>query len=526
MARTEFTVADAYRYNTSTTVNWIFSHILRYWWLPVVIILGNIATSGMYSFASITIGRAFDLVGSATRTTAGDTAVAVGGSLLTLTLLVLVARCGQGFVDLGKFYAVEMMAQRLERDAREELYISLLGKSQTFHNRQQVGDIMARATNDVQQLSLMISPGAGLIIESVLFVIVPIVGIATIRLELVLVPVIFIITFVFALRQYSSQLNPVSGAMRQSFGELNAGLAESVSGIEVVKGYAQEPQELQRFSKHARNYRDYFVQEGQIKARYLPLLLYGVAYGAAFGHALLLYLNGGLTVGNIIGFMSLMAILAFPTFISLFTFSLVQLGIAGAGRILELIKAETELDENAAGSSQPMHGEIEFQHVSFGYVDEAPVAPDDAGEPIKPASSVLHNISFHARPGATVAIVGQTGSGKSTLTKLVNRTYDATEGRVLIDGVDVREWSLDSLRGADFDELNRISFYFHARLRTTSHLVRRSRPPANRLSRRRRKRKPTSLSSRCPRATTRLLASAALRFLAASASGLQLPVRS
>ena len=446
MARTEFTVADAYRYNTSTAVNWIFSHIFRYWWLPVVIILGNIATSGMYSFASITIGRAFDLVGSATRTAAGDTAVAVGGSLLTLTLIVLVARCGQGFVDLGKFYAVEMIAQRLERDAREELYISLLGKSQTFHNRQQVGDIMARATNDVQQLSLMISPGAGLIIESVLFVIVPIVGIATIRLELVLVPVIFIITFVFALRQYSNQLNPVSGAMRQSFGELNAGLAESVSGIEVVKGYAQEPQELRRFSKHARNYRDYFVQEGQIKARYLPLLLYGIAYGAAFGHALLLYLNGGLTVGNIIGFMGLMAILAFPTFISLFTFSLVQLGIAGASRILELIKAETELDENAAGSSQPMHGEIEFQHVSFGYVDEAPVERENAGAAAKPASSVLHNISFRARPGATVAIVGQTGSGKSTLTKLVNRTYDATEGRVLIDGIDVCEWSLDSLR--------------------------------------------------------------------------------
>lgn len=436
MARTEFTVAGAHTYNTSTSVRWILSHLSRYWWLPLLIVLGNLATSGLYSYASILIGHAFDVVA-----TPGVT----GAALLSIALLVLAARCGQGFIDLGKFYVVEMMAQRLERDSREELYISLLGKSQTFHNRQQVGDVMARATNDVQQLSLMISPGAGLIIESALFVIVPIIGIATIRLELLLVPLIFSVAFGFALRQYSNQLNPVSGAMRESFGELNAGLAESVSGIEVVKGYAQEPQELTRFSNHARNYRKYFVQEGQIKARYLPLLLYGIAYGLAFGHALLLHLNGSLTVGNIIGFMGLMAILAFPTFISLFTFSLVQLGIAGAGRILELIKAETELDENAAGSSQTMNGGIEFQHVSFGYADEQPTL-DDASATDKPQSSVLHNISFHAEPGATVAIVGQTGSGKSTLTKLVNRTYDPTIGRVLIDGVDVREWSLDSLR--------------------------------------------------------------------------------
>jgi len=122
--------------------------------------------------------------------------------------------------------------------------------------------------------------------------------------------------------------------------------------------------------------------------------------------------------------------LEFPTFISIFTFTLVELGTAGAERILELIKARTELDENKGGVSRPMRGEIAFENVSFAY----------DGKP------VLKNISFTARPGETIAIVGQTGSGKTTLTWLINRIYDATQGRVTVDGIDVRNWDMTSLR--------------------------------------------------------------------------------
>jgi ATP-binding cassette subfamily B protein len=130
--------------------------------------------------------------------------------------------------------------------------------------------------------------------------------------------------------------------------------------------------------------------------------------------------------------MGLMGALGFPAFISIFTFSLVQLGIAGAERILELIREDTELDENASGYASEIKGEIVFENVSFRYeVDE---------------KESLTNLSFRAAPGQTVAIVGQTGSGKSTLTKLVNRAYDVSEGRILVDGVDVREWNLESLR--------------------------------------------------------------------------------
>jgi ATP-binding cassette subfamily B protein len=449
MTLREFTVADEYQYDRRSPLRWIVSHVLRYPLLPLVMVIGVICTSSLYSYSMVLVGDAFNLISGPN---------ASGRALLQLALLLLVVRSGVGVVDLLRLCAVELMAQRLERDAREELYISLLGKSQTFHNRQRVGDVMARATNDVQQLNLMISPGASLIFESTVFTIVPLIAIAGLNPQLLLIPVLFIIAFVIALRRYNRELNPIEGALRMQYGKMSADLAESISGIEVVKGYAQEAQEKRRFAEDISRYRDLFVEEGRVKARYLPLLLFGIAFGLAFGHALLLFRAGALNVGEVVAYMGLLGVLRFPTFISLFSFSLVQLGVAGARRILELIQAETELDENAGGIARPIQGAIQFENVSFGYADEARTAdflashnaaadrPDAPPAARHPSSLVLHNITFAVAPGQTVAIVGQTGAGKTTLTRLVNRTYDASDGRVLIDGADVRDWSLDSLR--------------------------------------------------------------------------------
>jgi ATP-binding cassette subfamily B protein len=182
--------------------------------------------------------------------------------------------------------------------------------------------------------------------------------------------------------------------------------------------------------ENAKNYRDSFVEQGVIQARYLPLLFLSIALSAAFGHGLWLLSRNELSVGELVAYMGLMGVLRFPTFISIFTFSLVQMGIAGAERILELMREETELDENPQGYAEPMRGELVFDNVSFSHGDV----------------QVLTDVSFRAAPGETIAVVGQTGSGKSTLTKLVNRTYDVDAGRITIDGVDVSEWNLASLR--------------------------------------------------------------------------------
>jgi ATP-binding cassette subfamily B protein len=362
--------------------------------------------------------------------------------LFVIAAIILGIVLLRGVVDLVNSFSVETLGQRLERDARDELYLSLLGKSQTFHNRQRVGDIMARASNDVRQLNPMMNPGVALITESLIGLVVPLVFIATIRLELLLAPVLFVVAFVFALRHYMRQLSPVSTAMRRQFGVMNAGLNETVTGIEVVKSVVQEAQEKRKFVRDAGLYRDYFIKQGHIQARYLPLLLLGFALTGAFAHGLVLLARGEISTGQLVAYMGLMGILQFPAFISIFTFSLVQLGLAGAERILELIREETELDENPAGYAAPIRGEIVFDGVSFGF-GGAPLR----GAPLSGAGKMaLRGLSFRAEPGQTVAIVGQTGSGKSTLTKLVNRAYDVSEGRILIDGVDVRDWNLESLR--------------------------------------------------------------------------------
>ncbi len=421
MIRREFTVEHAYHYNHQSPLRWIISHLMRYPIIPVATTIGYLLANGLFSLIAIETGMAFDLV-----STPGTTR----GEILEIALIILVTSLIQGVLGIGSAFATEVMAQRLERNAREELYLSLLGKSQTFHNRQHVGDVMARATNDVLQLNRMISPGLALIMESFFITLTPLIAIAFIRLELLIVPLLFLLVFIITLRNYSHRLNPVTMAQRAQFGKMNARLAEAIAGIEVVKAYAQEEREQAIFRENARQYRNYFVEEGRIKGQYLPLLIFGIAFGLAFGHALLLYFNGTITVGQVVAFTNLMGMLHFPTFISLFSFVLIQLGLSGAERILDLITTETELDENSGGLAQPINGDITFEHVTFHYNDRP----------------ILKDVSFCARAGETIAIVGQTGSGKTTLTRMVNRIYDTSEGRVLIDGTDVRAWSLHALR--------------------------------------------------------------------------------
>jgi ATP-binding cassette subfamily B protein len=421
VTKSEFTVADERIYDRRSPVRWIVSHVLRYKRWLATFLLGTLLTTVIVSAVPALTGAAFNEVlkpnGSAEQ-------------LFFIFLAILGLVVAQAILDPLAVAGSEFIAQRIERDAREELYLNLLGKSQTFHNRQQIGDIMARATNDVRQLNAMMNPGVSLILGSLLSLAIPILFIGLLNPALLIAPLLFTVAFAIAVYRYNQRLSPVTGAMRYQFGVMNAGLAETITGIEVVKSTAQEEQEKGKFARNARSYRDYFVRQGETQARYLPRLLLSVAFVGGFLQGVWLVTQGQLSVGGLISFLGLMALLRFPADISIFSFVLVQLGVSGAERILAIMREETELDQNEGGYRAPIKGEIVFEHVSFGY-----------GE-----NPILKNVSFRATPGQTIAIVGQTGSGKSTLTKLVNRTYDVTDGRILVDGVDVRAWSLDALR--------------------------------------------------------------------------------
>jgi len=400
-----------------------------------MLVLGAVGNAALAGLIPLLTRSAFD----AMLQPVPDTSV-----LLPLALILGISQVIRGLLQLGRNFGAELLAQREERDIRDELYISLLGKSMTFHSLQPVGDTMARATNDVREINFMFSPGINLVVGSFLFLVIAILYAPRFYPTLIIVPLLFTISYIFSLRQYLKTLAPITDEVRGSFGEMNTHLSETLDGVEVVKGAAQEGAEVERFVINARRVRDAFVRQGDIEARFLPNLLLGLAYAFGLVQALLLYRQGLITTGGVVGYFGLLRMLEFPTFTSSFAFTQISLGISGARRILELMSRENNLDQNALGRDNPMRGEIEFRNVTFAYPDTD--GPDSAPGTGRAEEPVLAGISFRVKPGQTVAIVGQTGAGKTSLVRLVNRTYDATEGQVLVDGVDVRDWNLAALR--------------------------------------------------------------------------------
>lgn len=418
--RAEFTLAHPIQSDRRTPGRWVLSHLLHHKIFIVTMFIGAVGNAALAAVIPVLIGLAFDAAGRKDMR-----AIALAAVWIVISQIV---RAGLQF---GRNFSAEILGQRIERDTREELYVSLLGKSMTFHALQSVGDTMARATNDVRELNLMISPGINLVIGSANFVLMPLIVAPRYHPSLILTPALFTLAYILSLVRYLRVLRPIADRVRLAFGLMNSRLAEAIDGIELVKGAAQETEEIQRFVDNATENRDAIVQQGRVEARFLPLLLLGLAQALGFTHAILLYRAGLIAVGAVVGYMGTLALFGFPTYVSLAAYSQVARGMAGARRILALIQTETELDENVAGYQAPIEGRIRFEDVSFGYV---------AGK------DVLYHISFAIEPGQTVAIVGQTAAGKSTVTRLINRTYDVRAGRVLVDGHDVREWNLAALR--------------------------------------------------------------------------------
>lgn len=418
----EFVVNTSLNSDKSTANRWVFSHLSRHKLLILVMLIGAFGNAALAAAIPIFLGIAFNAVLETPANTRMLGYAALG---------VITSQTVRAVLQLGRNFSSSVVGERMERDMREELYISLLGKSMAFHDMQPVGDTMARATNDVHEVNLMMYPGLNLVVGSANFMIMPLVLAPRYHPLLIIAPLFFVITYFLALVRYLGFLRPVADRVRLAFGRMNSRLAESIDGVELVKGAGQEDQETAVFHQNAFEFRSAAVEQGKIEARFLPLLLMGITQAIGFALALYLYSLGEVSVGGVVAYMGLLALFGFPTFISLTAYSRVSLGLAGARRVLDLMQRETLLDENKDGCQNEIVGSVKFEDVGFGYVG---------------GTCVLQDINFSIEPGQTVAIVGQTGSGKSSIVKLINRTYDVENGRVLVDGVDVRNWSLATLR--------------------------------------------------------------------------------
>lgn len=423
MAISEVSIPFRYKTKRSSAVSWVASHALRHWYIFLVGIIGAIGNAALASVPALQYGLVFENL------TSGNPSPSV---FLRAGAIVGISQVSRGFLQFFRNFGFEVTAQRIERDVRDEFYISLLGKSMTFHSLQSIGDLMARATNDIREVNYIFSPGLNTVLGSINFLFIPL-GIAvSIHPALLLTPVLFIIFYFLSIAHFLKILEPVTREVRSTFGTLNSRLAEDIDGVETVKAASQEKAEIDRFKANSQAFRDANVKQGDIEARFIPLLLLALAMGFGLLHALILYRQGLIPLSSVITFFSGLSMLGFPTNSSIRSYSQISLGLASARRLLSTMNSENNLDQNESGHSGVINGKVNFENVSFAY----------DGNNLN-----LQDITFQVNPGQTVAIVGQTGSGKTSLVRLINRTYDPLSGSVKIDGIDLRDWKLDSLRG-------------------------------------------------------------------------------
>src|SRR5512134_3293397 len=212
----EFSMDRTHQSDRADPVRWIWSHARRHWWIMIMMVVGAVGNAGLAAVVPVLTGDAFN----AMLKPVPDTSV-----LLPLALIIGVTQVIRGALQLGRNFGAELLAQRIERSVRDELYLSLLGKSMTFHNLQPVGDTMARATNDVREVNYMFSPGINLVVGSFIFLIMPIFVGGRYHPSLVLTPIIFILLYFSFLVHYLKTLAPVTDKVRATFGEMNTHLS-------------------------------------------------------------------------------------------------------------------------------------------------------------------------------------------------------------------------------------------------------------------------------------------------------------
>lgn len=354
--------------------------------------------------------------------------------LFTMIALLGVALV-RGLFTFTQSYWSEQLSQNFAYDFRNDIYSKLQNLSFSYHDSHQTGQLMTRVTSDVEAVRLFYAQGLlNFVSALVMFFGSAIILFSTDwRLALAALSTIPLIGIIFGL--LFSRLFPMFGRAQAKLGALNTVLQENLAGVRVVKAFAAESYELERYRKQNDELYFEFLNVVRNFSWGFPF----VFFFANLGSLIVIWFGGNLVIS---GELSLGTLIAFNTYLSFLLFPIFQLGFisqllgragASAVRLYEILDAESDVkDQPNAKPLTEIRGRVEFNDVHFRYLGSD--------------QEVLKGISFVAEPGQTVAILGSTGSGKSTIINLVPRFYNATAGQVLIDGNDVQSVTLDSLR--------------------------------------------------------------------------------
>lgn len=342
----------------------------------------------------------------------------------------------RGVFNFAQRYWSEIASQGVAYDLRNEIFQKLQNLSFSYHDQSQTGRLMTRMTSDVEMVRMFIGRGVVMLLSAVVMIIGTMVLMITMNWQLALVvfgvlPVIFVLFAVFI-----RKIMPTSRRVQKNLGALNSILQENLAGLQVVKIFTQEEGEMGRYQDQNRELLEENIHLVKLTSTLFPLI-FMVANLATVGVVWvggLMVIGETLSLGEVVAFISYIGFILQPVFMVGMIGALLSRAEASGERIFEVIDAQSEVEEKQDAVELPeVEGQVEFDQVSFRYV---------GGQ-----DPVIQGVSFTAQPGETVAVLGPTGAGKSSIINLIPRFYDVTGGRVLIDGVDVRDVTLDSLRG-------------------------------------------------------------------------------
>ncbi|GAB4571730.1 MAG: ABC transporter ATP-binding protein [Anaerolineae bacterium] len=363
-----------------------------------------------------------------------DAETALSALFVALAAIVGFSVVRAVFSFLQGFYS-EKVSQFLAYDLRNDLFSKIQHLSFSYHDRNQTGQLMIRATDDVERLRMFIGQGLVLALQSVVLLVVTLVILVLTnwRLTLVVLPTLPVAMGLFML--FGTLAQPLFAELQRRLSVMNTILQENLVGLKLVKAFVQEPREQARFEDAV----DSHLQQALKVARIFSFLFPVVFLVANLGQAAVLYFGGQqivygtLTVGEWQKFSLYLMFVFLPLGQLGMIISMMSQAAASAKRVFDILDAENDVtNKPGAVDMPPIEGRVEFDHVTFRYFK--------SGDP------VLNDVSFVAEPGQTVALLGATGSGKTTIINLIPRFYDVSEGAVRIDGTDVRDVTIESLR--------------------------------------------------------------------------------
>ena len=356
--------------------------------------------------------------------------------LIFASLAIILFALARGIGAFGQQYLGESIGQGVAYDIRNRLYDNLQRLSYAYHDTAETGQIMSRATQDVENIRMFFGMALLRLGYTFVMLIFAMVGMLLINWQLALISVLTMPILAWRSYSMSRKMRPLWLQIQQSQAVMTQTAEEALSGIRVVKAFTREDFESEKFGKTAKEQADLNYEQARVQAQNQPLMqglsLAQVAFTVGVGA--LFISRGNLDAADLLTFTLWLNLLQLPIRTIGFLINSVTRCISSAERVFELLDAQSEVKEKpGALSLENVRGQVRFENVSFGYNKEKPL---------------LRDITIDAKPGQVIALLGPSGSGKSTVVNLVPRFYDVTEGRVTIDGHDIRDVTLDSLRNS------------------------------------------------------------------------------